>query len=227
MRQCWFVIILGLLIFYGSPGAAQSSTTFLNLEVEGNAAIRHDDIAGARDEAIRNAGQKAVWEAASALLLIPVENKKFLPVKKEIAERQDKYINNYKIVSESRQPERYSVILHLAVALADLKSDLSRMGFLQISETEKTSAAVSLCARGLKKYSDFQDLKEFLKKRTRIVKNIYLRCFEWQQVYLELEISGPIQELIAELSRTERYILSTEQVNKNQITITLLPKEGE
>jgi hypothetical protein len=44
---------------------------------------------------------------------------------------------------------------------------------------------------------------------------------------LEIEISGTAQTLADELAKAGRYILDTEQINKNQITISLLQKEGE
>jgi hypothetical protein len=98
----------------------------------------------------------------------------------------------------------------------------------KISGEEKTNIIISLEVKGLKNYSDFLYLKEFLKKRAKIVKNICSRSFEWQQVHLELEISGTAQALAVELAKTGRYILvDTEQIKKNQIVISLLQEGGE
>jgi hypothetical protein len=224
MRRYLPVLVLAFIFLYFVPVFAQGNAGILNLEVEGNAAINQNDIAGARDSAIQDALQRAILEAASNLLSLPVKDEKFLPVKNEIIERQDRYVNNYKITAESTRTETYGVTVSVAVELLDLKNDLAKMGFLQISEQDKTNIIISLNVKGLKKYSDFSYLKEFLKKR---VKNIYPRSFEWQQVHLELEILGTAQALADELAKTGQYLLDTEQINKNQIALSLLPRKGE
>lgn len=216
-----FVFLCGVSVF------AQSNANVLNLEVEGNAAINQNDVAGARDGAIQDALQKAILEAVSSLLPLSGENEKYLPVKKEIIEQQDRYINNYKITAESKQTETYFVTVGVAVALSDLKNELAKMGFLQISGEDKTNIIVFLDVKGLKKYSDLSYLKTFLKKRAKIVKNIIPRSFKWQQAHLELEISGTAQDLADELAKAGRYVLDTEQINKNQIVLSLLQREGE
>ncbi len=227
MRRYQPAAVLFLIFLWCVPVFAQGNAGVLNLEVEGNAAINSNDFAGARDGAIEDALQRAIREAASVLLALPVADKKFLPFKNEIIEQRDRYINNYKITAENNRGDTYSVTIKVAVALPDLKNDLAKMGFHQISGAVKNNVIISLEVRGLKKYSDFLSLKEFLKKRAKIVKNINARSFEWQQARLELEISGTSQALAAELAKTGRYILDAELIKKNQITISLLPREGE
>jgi len=214
-------IVFVLIILWCAPVFAQGSSSVLNLEVEGSAAVNQNDVAGAREGAIRDALQKAISDAASSLLSLPVKDKKFLPVKKGVIDQQDRYVNNYKITAESQQENTYFVTVNVAVALVDLKNDLAKMGFRQISGESKTNTIIYLEVKGLKKYSDFSYLKEFLRKRAKIVKNINSRSFEWQQAHLEMEIAGTAQALAAELAKTGRYILDTELIKKNQITISL------
>ncbi len=227
MRRYWPALVLVLVLLWCVPVFAQSNASVLNLEVEGNAAINQNDVTVAREGAIRDALQRAISDAASALLSLPVKDKKFLPVKKGIIDQQDRYVINYKITAESKQEDAYFVTVNVAVALADLKNDLAKMGFRQISGEAKQNIIIALEVKGLKKYSDFWYLKDFLKKRAKIVKNINSRSFEWQQAYLELEISGTAQALAAELAKTGRYLLDTELIEKNKIVISLLPRDGE
>ena len=81
--------------------------------------------------------------------------------------------------------------------------------------------------KGLKKYSDFLRLKEFLQSRTKIVKSIYPCLFEWQQAHFEIEIIGDAQYLVDELTQTGRYALDSRKTGKNQIEITCLQKKEE
>jgi hypothetical protein len=109
----------------------------------------------------------------------------------------------------------------------DLKNDLAKMGYRQIAGQEKNNIIISLEIKGLKSYSDFLYLKEFLKRQSKIVKNICSRSFEWRQARLELEISGTAQSLVLELAKTGRYLLNTGRINKNQIVVCLLQEEGK
>jgi hypothetical protein len=225
MKRYLFVSILFLLLF-SAPGLAQDSFSSLHLDVEGAAAINRNDVAGARDEAIQDALLKAVLQAASKLLSIPVTDRRFEPVANALREQPDKYVNNYKISAEKNQAEVYVVYTSINLALSALNSDLHRMGFIRATKADKTNI-ILLDVKGVRKYSDFLYLKKFLKNQAGIVKNINQRSFAWQQVHLELEISGTAQAFADELARTGRYILDTREINKNQIQITFLPRGGE
>ena len=225
MKRYLFVSILFLLLL-SAPGFAQDNFGSLRLDVEGAAAINRNDVAGARDEAIQDALLKAVLQAASKLLFIPVTDRRFEPVANALREQPDKYVNNYKISTEKNQAEVYLVYTSINLALSVLNSDLHRMGFIRATKADKTDI-ILLDVRGVRKYSDFLYLKEFLKNQVGIVKNINQRSFAWQQVHLELEISGTAQAFADELARTGRYILNTREINKNQIQITFLPRGGE
>lgn len=215
------------VLWWSAWSFAQDDAGVLSLEVKGNTAINQSDIAGTRDRAIRDGLQKAIQEAASALLSIPVNDKKFLPVKKALIGEQHKFINNYKIMAEGQKDGNYFVLVNVAIGLLDLKNHLAKLNFQRISGEEKNNIIIFLEVKGLKNYSDFIFLREFLKKQTKMVKNIRSRSFQWQQVHLELEISDTVQALAVELAKTGRYLLNAELIKKNQIVISLLHQEGE
>jgi hypothetical protein len=227
MRKYVPALISVFILLCCVPAFAQGSSRVFKLEVEGNAAINQSDIAGAREGAIQDALQKAVMEAAAVVLSLSVKDERILPVKSKIIEQADRYISNYKIINENKQADTYSVTVNVAVALLDLKSDLAGIISLPESRQEKKNIIVFLDVKGLKQYSDFLSLKEFLKRRSKVVKNIQPRSFEWQQAHLEVEISGTVQALAEELAKAGRYVLGTRQINNNQIEITLLQKGDE
>ena len=216
-----------LTLFLSVCVYAQDNSAILSLDVEGSSAISQNDAARAREEAIQDSIEKAILKATAKLMYIPVNDDRFQPVKSIIIDEPDKYVNNYKIVAEMKKPASYEVNVHVVVNLVNLKNDLSKMGFLQLVQTEKTSPIVLLDVKGLKKYSDFLRLKEFLQSRTKIVKNIYPRRFEWQQAHFEIEISGDAQSLVDELTQTGRYALDSGKTGKNQIEMTCLQKKEE
>ena len=206
---------------------AQENYAILSLDVEGSADISRNDVARAREEAVQNAIENAILKATAQLMSISVINDKFQPVKSVIIDEPDKYVNNYKIITEMKKPDSYQVIVHVAVNLVNLKNDLNKMGFMQVVQTVKTSPIVLINVKGLKKYTDFLFLKDFLQNRKKIVKNIYPCRFEWQQAHFEVEIIGDAQSLIDELTQTGRYALNSGKTGKNQIEMTCLKKKEE
>jgi hypothetical protein len=227
MQRYLFVSIL-FLLFLAAPVFAQvDNAGNLNFNVEGRAAINQNDMAGARDEAISDALLNGVLSAAAQILSLNVNDKRLESVRSAINQQQDKYIKNYKIIAERNQAELYFININVTVALPVLSSDLNKIGIARSTLKGISSAIVSLNIKGLIKYSDFSYLREFLKNKTRIVRNIYLRSFEWQQADLDIEILGAAQALADEMATTGLYILDTRQINDNQITVTLLQRGRE
>jgi hypothetical protein len=225
MKRYLFVSILFLLLL-SAPGHAQADLSSINFDVEGTATINSSDIAGARDKAIQEALLKAVLQAASGLLSIPVTDRRFEPVINALSRQPDKYVNNYKINAEKNQGEVFLVYTSVTLTLSTLNNDLHSMGFIREAKTDKTDI-ILLDVRGVRRYSDFLYLKEFLKSQTAIMKNINQRSFAWQQIHLELEISGTAQAFADALARSGRYLLDTREINKNKIQVTFLPRGGE
>lgn len=227
MRKFLFILFFSLTILLSVCVYAQVNSAILSLDVEGSADIGRNDVARAREEAIQNAIENAILKATAQLMSISVKDDRFQPVKSVIIDEPDKYVNNYKVVTEMKKQDSYQVNVHVTVNLVNLKNDLSKMGFMQVVQTVKTSPIVFINVKGLKKYTDFLLLKDFLQSRKKIVKNIYLCRLEWQQAHFEVEILGDVQPLIDELTQTGRYALDSGKTGNNQIEMTCLKKKEE
>lgn len=197
------------------------------VHVEGRAAINPNDIAGSRNDALHSALRDAVLHAAAQVLSVDINDKGLDAVRKLLNEQQDKYIKSYRITAERSQHEFYLINVSVTVKFSALASDLKKTGIFHQAKIETYSAIVSLKVYGLKKYSDLLQLKEFLKNKTRIVKNIYPRAFQWQEAEFDVEITGTARLLADELTRAGFYILDAKQIDKNQLKITFLQKGGE
>jgi hypothetical protein len=227
MRKYLLLLILVLITFISIPVYAQNDEGVLSLYVEGSAKIKQNDVAGAREEAIQDALEKAILDAVSRLLAISVKNEKFQQAKSIIINEQDKYVQYYKITEEKRQSQNFIVNVNVVVALSSLKNDLHKMGFLQTSPAGKNNIKVSLSVVGLKKYSDYQHLKEFLQNRTKLVKNIYSCSFKWSEAHFEVEIFGNAQSFADELVKNVACMLDIKQTDNNKIEMICLKKMEE
>jgi hypothetical protein len=211
-----------ICISYDSSCAGQVSTD-LTLHVEGSAQIIKNDVARAREEAVKNALEKAIMQASAKILLHKYEEEKFQAVKSVMISKVDRYIKNYRITAENRQQDEYIASLSVVVALATVKDDLFQMGILQ-DQQGKESTSVSLSLKGITKYSDFSHLKTFLQNRPKIVRSIYPCRLEWQQAHCDIIIAGDVQNLAAEFEKTGRYSLEPLKKNQEIIEINLQVK---
>jgi hypothetical protein len=224
MRKYLLLSILVLIIFISILVYAQNDEGVLSLYVEGSAKIKQNDVTGAREEAIQDALEKAILKAVSKLLAVPIKNEKFQQAKSIIINEQDKYVQYYKITEEKRQSQNFIVNVNVMIALSSLKNDLHKMGFFQTSPAGKNNVRVSLSVIGLKKYSDFLHLKEFLQNRPKLVKNFYPGSFKWSEAHFEIEIFGDAQSFADELVKNIACMLDIKQTDNNRIEMICLKK---
>lgn len=218
MRKNLLLILL-ICIFHHSAYAGQT-TTDLTLQVTGHASVVNNDVARAREEAVKSALEKAIMQAAAKIMLNKFEDEKFQAVKSILVAKVDRYIKNYRMISENSQHNEYTVNVHIVVALAPVRDNLLQMGFL-LDQGEKESSSVSLSLKGMKKHSDFDRLKTFLQSRPKIVKSIYPCSLESQQVHCNLVLVGEVQNLVAEIEKSGRYSLEALKKNQNVVEIVL------
>ncbi len=215
-----FLLLTGL--FCPRAYAGQGLTDWA-LQVEGVASLIKNDVAVAREEAIKHSLEKAIMQAAAKILSNQVENEKFQAVKSILIDKTDRYVKNYRMISENRQRDDYTVKVNVVVALALVREDLLQMGVLQGSRDQE-SVPATLSLKGVKKYSDFARIKTFLQNRPKIVKSIYPCRLEGEQVHFDLVVVS-VKNLAAELEKTERYSVLTPGKNQDGVEIYLQVKE--
>lgn len=216
-----FIILILFPIFV----YAQNDAGLLNIDVEGQALIRQNDITGAREEAIKDALGSAIQTAVSKSWPVPIEDKKLQTVKNTVINEADKYINLYQILAERKEAETYIVNVNATVVLAALKTDLKQKGIFPLLLPEENSPKVFLNVRGLKKYADYLRLKEFLQS-LKIVKSAYPGTFTWQQACFEVVLSGNARSLADELIQKGGYLLlDIQQADINHTEINCMQRE--
>jgi hypothetical protein len=227
MIKYLLLAILILITFISLPVYAQNDEDVLSFYVEGSAKIKQNDVAGAREEAIQDALEKAILKAVSKLLAVPTKDEKFQQAKYIIINEQDKYVQYYKIAEEKRQVQNFIVNVNVVLALSSLKNDLHKMGFLQTTESGKNNIKVSLIVIGLKKYLDYLNIKDFLQNRTKLVKNLYPCSFQWSEAHCEIEISGDARSFADELVKNIACVSDIKQTDNNKIEMICLKKMEE
>jgi hypothetical protein len=227
MKKYLLLLTVIFITIYPIYVYAQGDKDLLSLNVQGAAKIKQNNVAVAREEAIQNALEKAILEAASRILSVPAKDENFQLIKNVLLSEPDKYVYNYKITDENRQPQTFSVNVNIVVAFLVLKNDLNKMGFINAPQMGKNNVKVFLSVNGLKKYSEYVRMKEFLQSRTKLVKNIYPIHFEWQRARFEVETYGDTQFLANELEQNGGCILEIKQVEHDKIDMICRQKMEE
>ena len=217
MKKYLLLSILVFITFYPIYVQAQNEKDLLSLNVQGTAQIKRSDVAIAREEAIQDALEKAILEAASKILSIPAKDENFQLVKSVLLNEPDKYVHYYKITEENRQPQTFIVNVNVVVSFLVLKNDLNKMGFLNAPQMGKNNVKVFLNVNDLKKYSEYVRIKEFLQSRTKLIKNIYPSHFEWQHAHFEIEIYGNVQSLANDLEENGGCTVEIKQTEHDKI----------
>lgn len=225
MRKILFLIFLLLICLSHHSIYAGQAATDLTLQVEGRSPVVKNDVASAREEAVKNALENAIMQAAAKILLDKFEDEKFQAVKSIMVGKVDRYIKNYRMIAENRQHDEYAANVHVVVALAPVRDDLFQMGFLHHDQGKKEGVLVSLSLKGMRKYSDFDRLKTFLQNHPPIVKSVYPCSLEWQQAHCNLILVGEVQNLMTEIEKSKNYSMETLKNNQNIVEIILHVKE--
>ena len=218
-----FVLVCTLYPLICNAQRTSSSVSEAALQVEGHATIVKNDIARAREEALRNALEKAILQTATDIVMKPLDEEKVRVMKNSISRRVDHYIKNYRITSETVQGNEYIADVDVVVAIVPVWNELSQMGVLK--ETgEKTSTAVSLSLKGTRKYSEFVYLKTFLQNHPKIVKSIYPCSFMWRHIQFDLVILGHVRNFSVELEKTGKYTVEVDEKSQG-VVINMQVKE--
>ncbi len=217
------LLILLTGILYHGVWAAEVWTD-LNLQVDGKAVVLKNDVARAREQAVKDALEKAILQTAAMLLADKYEDEKFQAVKSILTGKADQYVKNYRITSEKSEQDEYVASVNVMVAQASVRNDLIQMGLLKHSEAA-ANTSVSVVLKGVKKYSDFTRLRNFLQSRTQIVKSVYPCSLEWQQARCDLIVTGDVQTLASDLERSGRYVVEAPGKKQDGFEIYLRMKE--
>ena len=196
------------------------------LLVEGRAEIVKEDEALARSEAVRDALEKALLRVAERIVTDKNYTDKLGAVKEALAGRVDRYIGNYRIVSENRHEDSYEGEAQVLILEKLLGEDLIQMGFLpQHSSVEGT--AVFLSIDGVKRYSDFIGFRTFLQSMPKVVKSPYPCRLGWQRADFDLIVLAEMQHFLAQIEQSGNYVVEEFGYHQDGVRIILRIKRGE
>ena len=124
---CFFLttVAFNLNDTYGEPEVK-------TVEVVGTAAVHKTDVDTAKQQAIANGLVSAVDKIVTEILSTEQLTQNFHKLDKTIYSETDKYINDYKVLTEAISKTDYRVLIQAKVSVKRLKNRLQKSGLMQV-----------------------------------------------------------------------------------------------
>ena len=193
------LLILALPICFLSAGACAETMAAQTVEVEGSAQVIGLDLARARNEAIRNALQKAVVEVASRFLDPQDAEQKSKLLKTQIYSQAEGFIQDYRLLFETSVMDVYTVAIRVTVFAGGISSELQKLGLTRSTQYNPATAAISLTLRGIRSYSDYARCYGILKEKIPGVRAAVPREASWGVARFDVAVEGRIPALAERL----------------------------
>ncbi len=181
-------------IMIGSPShsPAEEVQPAQAVETEGSARITGGDLARARNEAVRDALQKAVEQVAGRWLTPQDAAGKASVLKELITDRADGFIKEYRIVTEVTAVDLYTVTIRATVLVNSIGNDLRGAGLIR--ETQPPVNRLSLIIRGIRTYGEYIRCRGVLREKIPEIREIIPREASWGLARFDVAAEGVAAE---------------------------------
>ena len=125
-----FVLVMSLIAIRTSE--AMSSKTYVVIGTE--PIVAENSITGARNQAIANSLVTAVGLAVADSLPVDAMVNRYEKLNQQIYENPGHFVQDYKVLTESQQANRYRVMVQATVSKDRIQSELTQSGILQIQK---------------------------------------------------------------------------------------------
>lgn len=191
--------LVTILVFPPSVSFGEGTDVTQVVETEGSAQISGGDLARARNEAVRDALQKAVAQMASRWLLLLESDKQSQKLNERIIDRAEGFIQDYRIVSERSGPDYYAVIVRATVFADSIRIELQGLDLIMQKQAKLPVSTISLTIRGIRAYSDYAKWRGILKDGISGVRDIAFREASWGSARFDIAAEGAVGTITEQL----------------------------
>jgi hypothetical protein len=200
--------VVSMFLVGSLPAQEIAGKELLTADVEGTAVVRNNDLARARDEAIRDALQNAVDKAEAELSGRGQTNKP----KRFSAE---KYVRSYRILSEKQAGVVYRVDVSAVVDAALLFDDT------YARKAKQPPTKITLTVRGITNYTDYGRIRDYLDLQVKHCGRLSPKTIAWQRVDFELDLCESTEIFADTLGRRAPVAMNIGRVAADTIEVEL------
>lgn len=193
MNRCWPAFIFFLLtaaICLPAVSDGEEGRGVHVVEAEGIAAVTGLDVAGARDEAVRDALQKAVERTAGQWLSQQDLARRYEKLKEKLYDRAEGFIQDFRILFEISDSDIYYVNVRATVFADSVRGELEHLSLIGPSLRRPPPIVISLTLRGVRDYGAYVRWKDILKDALPGIRAITPREASWGAVRFDVTVEG-------------------------------------
>jgi hypothetical protein len=190
--SAFILLFLAAIICFPAVSSGVVAMATQVVETEGSAPVIGLDLARARNEAVRNALQKAVVQVANRFLAPQDTERKSQLLKEKIYSQAEGFIQDYRLVSETTAMDVYTVAIRVTVFVDGIRNEMQRLGLIRPNQLTLVSARISLTIRGIRAYGDYARCYGILKDRIQEIKTVVPREASWGLARFDITADGTI-----------------------------------
>ncbi len=222
-RGVALLLLLGILTAFSPWLCAQTLGRILTLVTRGTTIILEGNVARARNMAITNGKRNALEVAVRELISEDVVFDNYDIINENIYQQHERFIDTYRILSESSRENIYEVNLESTVAIGKLRETFVTLGLIE-EESRTEQSRFRLEILGVSCSPCFKALKEYLQNEMEGIEELSLYSISPGRFTLNVAFGGDIETFRDALtSRSfERFRLDPEGIGENQLRVLMV-----
>jgi hypothetical protein len=192
------------------------------VEAVGTAAIYKTDVNTAKQQAIANGLVSVLDKVITEILSAEQLTQNFHKIDKSIYRDPDKYINDYKVLTESISKKDYRVLIQAKVLVEQLKNHLEKSGVMKARKRKFRN--IEIVVQGTRNLSHFFNFRKGLKE-TAGVRAIQVNDMQGDTANLRVNFEGNSKELsdFLVLKKFENFSIRIFEISETKLKVELVP----
>jgi hypothetical protein len=227
--KCWRMFYQMMMIcfsfivtmFMADTHFAYGQVEIKTIEAVGTSVVYKTDVDTAKQQAIANGLVSAVDKAMFDILTVELATQNFGIINKIIYNNTDKYISDYKVLTEAVSKKNYRVLIQAKVSVIKLKSHLAKYGVMRVRKAKFQN--VEIVVQGTRNLSNFISFRKGLKEISG-VKSVQVSDMQSDETKLLVNFKGSAKEFTEALvlKKFDKFSIRIFEISKNKLRIELI-----
>ena len=217
------VVAIVVLLFVAAimPLSAAELPKVKELMVVGSGEMVEGDVRQARQDAILNALEEALRISILEFITSSILEENAIALDVEIFSQVTKYVQTFKILSETGKAHGHEVLLQAQIDLHKLRDSLSAMGLLEEKAAQEEVVRIRVILSEVSRYPWYREFEDFLREELGFIRDVQLRSMMLGEFTMDIELAGDIQSLIDALTTKEfeGFFVEINQALEDQVMV--------